>query len=150
MASERPAFDHAPPARPRGIGPFSVRQLTTIGLVVVLVAAVLRIATTPVANLDPGATDFALPTQFVIGSAVPGLGDSCGEGEHLLRAPRDVFLGAHRRKGECQLAAPRFVCLDPHLRPDPAEQLTQPRSCLVDTSLDPQERPGIPFEKCHV
>jgi len=74
MASERPAFDHAPPARPRGIGPFSVRQLATIGLVVVVVAAVLRIATTPVANLDPGATDFALPTQFVIGSAVPGLG----------------------------------------------------------------------------
>jgi peroxiredoxin len=74
MATERPAFDHTPPARPRGIGPFSFRQLATIGLVVVVVAAVLRIATTPVANLDPGATDFALPTQFVIGSAVPGLG----------------------------------------------------------------------------
>ena len=72
--SDRPAFDHAPPTRQRGIGPFSFRQAATIGVVVVVVAAVLRIATTPVANLDPGATDFPMPTQFVIGSAVPGLG----------------------------------------------------------------------------
>jgi peroxiredoxin len=56
------------------VGPFSFRQLGTIALVVVVVAAVLRIATTPVADLGPGATAFPVPTQFVIGSAEPGLG----------------------------------------------------------------------------
>jgi peroxiredoxin len=74
MATDRPSFDHAPPARARGIGPFSFRQLATIGLVVVVVAAVLRIATTPVADLGAAPTAFPEPTQFVIGSAVPGLG----------------------------------------------------------------------------
>src|SRR5688500_19543406 len=53
-------------------------------------------------------------------------------------------------KAELLQAAPHFLTLDTHLRPHPAEQLTQPRSRLVDTSLDPEQRPGIPFEKRHV
>ena len=73
MAAPRPAFEHAPPTRARGIGPFSFRQLATIALVVVVVAAILRIATTPVADIGPAATACPEPTQFISGEARPGL-----------------------------------------------------------------------------
>jgi peroxiredoxin len=71
--AERPAFQHAPSTRRAGIGPFSFRQLATIGIVVVLVGVGLRIATTPVGPSTPGASSFPEPTQYVIGEEVPGL-----------------------------------------------------------------------------
>ena len=73
MTSERPAFQHQPAARRGGIGPFSARQLLTIGGAVALVAVIVVVATTPVGPQGPDETLFPQPTQFVIGQQVPGL-----------------------------------------------------------------------------
>ena len=73
MATDRPAFEHAPPARRGGIGPFSTRQLVSIVGVVVIVAVGLVAVTTPLGSTGPGVTAFPQATQYVIGQAVPGL-----------------------------------------------------------------------------
>jgi peroxiredoxin len=73
MATQRPAFEHVPPARRGGIGPFSARQLVSIVALVVVVAAILVAVTTPLGSTSPGSSAFPQPTQYVIGQAVPGL-----------------------------------------------------------------------------
>lgn len=70
---DRPAFQHAPSTRRAGIGPFSFRQLGTIGLAVVVVGVGIAVATAPVGPSTAGPTALPEPTQYVIGEEVPGL-----------------------------------------------------------------------------
>jgi thiol-disulfide isomerase/thioredoxin len=62
-----------PPARRRGIGPFSLRQVASVLGVIVLVAVGLTVATAPLGSGDP-----TLPnpeaSAYLLRSPVPGLG----------------------------------------------------------------------------
>jgi peroxiredoxin len=65
----------APPPRPvrrRGVGPFSLRQVT-IAIVAMMGAAIAgTLATVPIANIVPG-LPVPDPSAFLIGSPIPGL-----------------------------------------------------------------------------
>ena len=71
--AQRPAFQHQPTTRRAGIGPFSLRQLATIGVVLVVVGVGVAVATTPVGPSTGGPSSFPEPTQYRIGEEVPGL-----------------------------------------------------------------------------
>ena len=59
--------------RRRGVGPFSLRQVTLAILLVMGVAVGLTLASVPLASLDPG---LPVPeaSAFLLGSPIPGLG----------------------------------------------------------------------------
>lgn len=61
-----------PPVRRRGVGPFSLRQVTLAILVVMGVAIGLTLASVPVVSVDPG---LPVPeaSAYLLGPAVPGL-----------------------------------------------------------------------------
>jgi peroxiredoxin len=66
----------APPPRPmrrRGVGPFSLRQVTIAILAVMGTAIVLTLATVPLGSTEPG-LPVPDPSAFLIGSPIPGLG----------------------------------------------------------------------------
>src|SRR5258705_13304539 len=78
MADAQPTETEAPapPARPfrrRGVGPFSLRQVTIAILAVMGTAIVLTLATVPLGSTEPG-RPVPHPSAFLIGSAVPGPG----------------------------------------------------------------------------
>ena len=71
--------DAQPPLQPpvvrrrrRGVGPFSLRQLSMVSGVLVVAALVFTILTAQIGTIDPSLPK-PLPTAFVLGSAVPGL-----------------------------------------------------------------------------
>jgi peroxiredoxin len=69
-----PAPEPAPrPIRRRGVGPFSLRQVTIVILVVMGTAIVLTLATVPLGSTEPG-LPLPDPSAFLIGSPIPGLG----------------------------------------------------------------------------
>jgi peroxiredoxin len=69
-----PAPEPAPrPVRRRGVGPFSLRQVTIAILVVMGTAIVLTLATVPLGSTEPG-LPVPDPSAFLIGSPIPGLG----------------------------------------------------------------------------
>jgi peroxiredoxin len=69
-----PAPEPAPrPIRRRGVGPFSLRQVTIAILVVMGTAIVLTLATVPLGSTEPG-LPLPDPSAFLIGSPIPGLG----------------------------------------------------------------------------
>src|SRR5258705_13453271 len=77
MADAQPTETEAPapPARPfrrRGVGPFSLRQVTIAILVVMGTALVLTLATVPLGSTRPG-PPVPHPSPFLIGSPIPGL-----------------------------------------------------------------------------
>ena len=59
--------------RRRGVGPFSLRQVTIAILVVMGTAIVLTLATVPLGSTEPG-LPVPDPSAFLIGSPIPGLG----------------------------------------------------------------------------
>jgi peroxiredoxin len=61
------------PVRRRGVGPFSLRQVTLAIVVVMATAIVLTLATVPLGSTEPG-LPVPDPSAFLIGSPVPGLG----------------------------------------------------------------------------
>jgi thiol-disulfide isomerase/thioredoxin len=61
------------PIRRRGVGPFSLRQVTIVILVVMTTAVVLTLATVPLGSTEPG-LPVPDPSAFLIGSPIPGLG----------------------------------------------------------------------------
>jgi len=66
----------APPARPfrrRGVGPFSLRQVTIAIVAVMGTAIVLTLATVPLGSTERG-LPVPDPSAFLIGSPIPGLG----------------------------------------------------------------------------
>ena len=67
-----PDDDPAPPIRRRGVGPFSLRQVTLAILVVMGTAIVLTLATVPLGSSEPG-LPVPDPSAFLIGSPIPGL-----------------------------------------------------------------------------
>jgi len=78
MADAQPTETEAPapPARPfrrRGVGPFSLRQVTIAILAVMGTAIVLTLATVPLGSTEPG-LPVPDPSAFLIGSPIPGLG----------------------------------------------------------------------------
>jgi peroxiredoxin len=58
--------------RRRGVGPFSLRQVTIAILVVMGTAIVLTLATVPLGSTEPG-LPVPDPSAFLIGSPIPGL-----------------------------------------------------------------------------
>ena len=58
--------------RRRGVGPFSLRQLSMVSGVLVVAAIVFTILTAQIGTIDPNLPK-PLPTAFILGSAVPGL-----------------------------------------------------------------------------
>jgi thiol-disulfide isomerase/thioredoxin len=80
MANEAPlddAVDRPPPAartpvRRRGVGPFSLRQVTIAILVVMATAIGVTLATVPIGSIAPG-LPVPEPSAFLLGSPVPGL-----------------------------------------------------------------------------
>ena len=69
-----PAPEPAPRrVRRRGVGPFSLRQVTIAILVVMGTAIVLTLATVPLGSTEPG-LPVPDPSAFLIGSPIPGLG----------------------------------------------------------------------------
>ena len=75
-----PALDSGPAVKPaprrlrrRGVGPFSLRQVTIAILVVMGTAIVLTLATVPLGSTEPG-LPVPDPSAFLIGSPIPGLG----------------------------------------------------------------------------
>ncbi len=68
-----PPVETAPrPVRRRGVGPFSLRQVT-IAIVAMMGAAILgTLATVPLGNTEPG-LPVPDPSAFLIGSPIPGL-----------------------------------------------------------------------------
>jgi len=66
----RPA--RTPVFRRRGVGPFSLRQVTIAILVVMGTALVLTLATVPLGSTRPG-PPVPEPSAFLIGSPIPGL-----------------------------------------------------------------------------
>src|SRR6185436_20610649 len=62
----------AQPFRRRGVGPFSLRQVTLAILVVMGTAIVLTLATVPLGSTEPG-LPVPDPSAFLIGSPIPGL-----------------------------------------------------------------------------
>lgn len=82
MSEAEPRLQPAPPAPRRvHVGPFSGRQLLTIGVVVAVAAVGLTLATRPIAPGSGGATPFPASTVFVVGPPVDGLhaGDQAPE-----------------------------------------------------------------------
>ena len=63
----------APPFRRRGVGPFSLRQVTIAILAVMGTAIVLTLATVPLGSTQRG-LPVPDPSAFLIGSPIPGLG----------------------------------------------------------------------------
>src|SRR6476659_2473686 len=61
-----------PVFRRRGVGPFSLRQVTIAILVVMGTALVLTLATVPLGSTLPG-PPVPEPSAFLIGSPIPGL-----------------------------------------------------------------------------
>jgi thiol-disulfide isomerase/thioredoxin len=61
------------PYRRRGVGPFSLRQVTFAILVVMATAIMLTLATVPLGSTEPG-LPVPDPSAFLIGSPIPGLG----------------------------------------------------------------------------
>jgi peroxiredoxin len=61
------------PVRRRGVGPFSLRQVTIAILAVMGTAIVLTLATVPLGSTEPG-LPVPDPSAFLIGSPIPGLG----------------------------------------------------------------------------
>jgi peroxiredoxin len=59
--------------RRRGVGPFSLRQVTIAILAVMGTAIVLTLATVPLGSTEPG-LPVPDPSAFLIGSPIPGLG----------------------------------------------------------------------------
>ena len=59
--------------RRRGVGPFSLRQVTIAVLVVMGTAIVVTLATVPLGSTEPG-LPVPDPSAFLIGSPIPGLG----------------------------------------------------------------------------
>ena len=59
--------------RRRGVGPFSLRQVTIVILAVMTTAIVLTLATVPLGSTEPG-LPVPDPSAFLIGSPIPGLG----------------------------------------------------------------------------
>ncbi|TME09831.1 MAG: TlpA family protein disulfide reductase [Chloroflexi bacterium] len=73
-AAPDPAPEPAPRRiRRRGVGPFSLRQVTIVILVVMTTAVVLTLATVPLGSTSPG-LPVPDPSAFLIGSPIPGLG----------------------------------------------------------------------------
>ena len=62
-----------PSFRRRGVGPFSLAQVTIAILVVMGTAIVLTLATVPLGTTEPG-LPVPDPSAFLIGSPIPGLG----------------------------------------------------------------------------
>jgi peroxiredoxin len=60
------------PYRRRGVGPFSLRQVTIAILAVMGTAIVLTLATVPLGSTEPG-LPVPDPSAFLIGSPIPGL-----------------------------------------------------------------------------
>ena len=70
-----PAPPAAPPARPlrrRGVGPFSLRQVTLAIGIVSLAAIVLTLATVPLGSVGPG-LPVPNPSAYLLRSPLPGL-----------------------------------------------------------------------------
>jgi len=67
-----PAAVARPRVRRRGVGPFSLRQVTLAILVVMGTAIVLTLATVPLGSTEPG-LPVPDPSAFLIGSPIPGL-----------------------------------------------------------------------------
>ena len=61
------------PVRRRGVGPFSLRQVTIAILVVMGTAVALTIATVPIASINP-TLPVPEPSAYLLSSPVPGLG----------------------------------------------------------------------------
>lgn len=72
---DEPVLDTPPPrpVRRRGVGPFSLRQVTLAIVVVMATAIVLTLATVPLGSTEPG-LPVPDPSAFLIGSPIPGLG----------------------------------------------------------------------------
>ncbi len=66
---EAPPF---PAPRRRRIGPFSLRQVTAVALVIVAAVTVLTLASVPLGSVDPGLPQ-PLPSAYVLRDPVPGL-----------------------------------------------------------------------------
>jgi len=62
-----------PTFRRRGVGPFSLRQVTIAILIVMGTAIVLTLASVPLGTTEPG-LPIPDPSAFLIGSPIPGLG----------------------------------------------------------------------------
>jgi len=60
------------PVRRRGVGPFSLRQVTLAILIVMGTAIVLTLATVPLGSTEPG-LPVPDPSAFLIGQPIPGL-----------------------------------------------------------------------------
>ncbi len=60
------------PVRRRGVGPFSLRQVTIALLVVMATAVGVTLATVPIGSVAPG-LPVPEPSAFLLGSPVPGL-----------------------------------------------------------------------------
>ena len=74
-APQSPAPPVSPPVvrrRRRGVGPFSLRQLSIVSGVLVVAGLVFTILTAQIGTIDPSLPK-ALPTAFLLGSPVPGL-----------------------------------------------------------------------------
>jgi peroxiredoxin len=69
MTDEEPL---QPPPRRRAIGPFSLRQVTAVALVIVAAVIVLTLASVPLGSIDPGLPQ-PLPSAYVLRDPVPGL-----------------------------------------------------------------------------
>jgi thiol-disulfide isomerase/thioredoxin len=61
-----------PPVRRRGVGPFSLRQVTIAILVVMGTAIAVTLATVPIGSVAPG-LPVPEPSAYLLGSPVPGL-----------------------------------------------------------------------------
>ncbi|NJD29702.1 MAG: TlpA family protein disulfide reductase [Chloroflexi bacterium] len=61
-----------PPPRRRAIGPFSLRQVSAVALVIVAAVIVLTLASVPLGSVDPGLPR-PLPSAFVMRDPVAGL-----------------------------------------------------------------------------
>jgi peroxiredoxin len=71
LPPETPPVPRAP-VRRRGVGPFSLRQVTIAILVVMGTAIGVTLATVPIGGLTPG-LPVPEPSAFLLGSPVPGL-----------------------------------------------------------------------------
>src|SRR5919107_5615573 len=60
------------PVRRRGVGPFSLRQVTFVLLVVMATAIGLTLASVPLGTTGPG-LPVPEPSAFLLGSPIPGL-----------------------------------------------------------------------------
>ena len=78
-------MDPAPVERPptrrrRGVGPFSLRQITLTAAIAIAAAVVLELATAPIGPSRNGLPD-PVPSAYLLGSPIPGLriGDAAPE-----------------------------------------------------------------------